>query len=115
MAEPPSRPRRGLEYALAAAVAAGIAWGGWGYWDDRQMHGRFTRVQLGMDREAAEAIMGAPDWDGGCAGRVRYLPRADCSSELGYASAFAPLRPVYHVVQLDRSGKVIEAEPVRTR
>ncbi len=116
MAERPAwRPRRLLEAAFAAAVAALMLWAAWGYWNDRRFPDRFTRVQLGMDRAAAEAILGAPDWEGGCAGQVDYLPRADCSSELGYSSAFAPLRPVHHVVQLDRNGKVIEAEPVHTR
>jgi hypothetical protein len=107
--------RRWLETAFVAAVGAGLVWAGWGFWHDRTLPGRFTQVQLGMDRKAAEAVLGAPDWEGACAGRVDYLPRADCSTELGYASAFAPLRPVYHVVQLDRGGKVIEAEPVVTR
>ncbi|MEA3008328.1 MAG: hypothetical protein QOJ91_20 [Sphingomonadales bacterium] len=65
-----------------------------------------------MDREAAQGVLGRPDWKGGCAGHVPYLPRADCSSELGYSSAFAPIRPVYYVLQLDRNGKVIEAEPI---
>jgi len=116
MADRPSwRRRRLLEGAFLAAVGAGIAWAAWGFWHDRRLPGRFTQVQLGMDRESAEAILGTPDWEGGCAGFVRYLPRADCSSELGYASAFAPLRPVYHIVQLDRGGKVIEAEPVQSR
>jgi hypothetical protein len=116
MAEPRAwRPRRLLEGAFVAAVGALTIWAAWGFWHDRQLPDRFTRVQLGMDRTSAEAVLGAPDWEGGCAGYVRYLPRADCSSELGYASAFAPLRPLYYLVQLDRSGKVIEAEPVRTR
>ncbi len=109
------RPHRLLEGAFVAAVGAGMVWAAWGFWHDRQLPGRFTRIQLGMDRSSAEAILGTPDWEGGCAGRVDYMPRADCASELGYASAFAPLRPVYHIVQLDGSGRVIEAEPVRTR
>jgi hypothetical protein len=108
-------PRRWLEGAFVAAVGAGMVWAAWGFWHDRQLPGRFTRIQLGMDRASTEAILGAPDWEGVCANRIRYLPRADCSSELGYRSAFAPLRPLYYLVQLDRSGRVIEAEPIRTR
>ncbi|HEY0130439.1 MAG TPA: hypothetical protein VGB57_03470 [Allosphingosinicella sp.] len=107
--------RRRLERAFILAVGIAMVWIAWGLWSDRQFPGRFTRLHLGMDRKAAEAILGAPDWEGGCAGSVDYLPRSDCSVELGYASAFAPLRPVYYIVQLDRSGKVIEAEPVHTR
>ena len=109
------RPRRWLESAFVAAVGAGIVWAGWGYWHDRQLPRHLTQVQLGMDRGAAVALLGTPDWEGGCAGHVDYLPRADCFSELGYSSAFAPLRPLHYLVQLDRSGKVIEAEPIRTR
>lgn len=109
------RPRRWLEGAFLAAVGAGIVWAAWGFWHDNRIPGRFTRVQIGMDRAAVEAILGAPGWEGACADYVDYLPRADCSSELGYSSAFAPLRPDYYVVQLDRSGKAIEAEPVRSR
>lgn len=107
--------RRWLESAFVVAVAAGMAWAAWGFWNDRRLPERFTQVRLGMDRKAVEALLGAPDWEGGCAGYVRYPPRADCSSELGFSSAFAPLRPVHYIVQLDRSGKVIEAEPARSR
>ena len=114
MAEPAAR-RRWLEIAFVAIVGAGLVWAAWGFWHDRELPRRFTRVQLGMDRGSVEAILGGPDWEGGCAGYVGYLPRADCARELGYASAFAPLRPVYYMVQLDRSGKVIEAEPIRSR
>jgi len=108
-------PRRWFERAFIALVGAGIVYAGWGFWHDRQLADRFTQVRLGMDRASVEATIGAPGWEGGCAGSVPYLPRADCASELGYASAFAPLRPVHYIVQLDRSGKVIEAEPVRSR
>lgn len=108
-------PRRLIEAGFVAAVGAGLLWTGWGWWNDRQFPERFTRVQLGMDRKSVEAILGSPDWEGICTGYVGYLPRADCALELGYASAFAPVRPVYHMVQLDRNGKVIEAEPVRSR
>jgi hypothetical protein len=109
------RPRRLLESAFIAAVGAGIVWVAWGFWHDRQLPRHLTEVRLGMDQKAVEAVLGTPDWEGGCAGYVRYLPRADCSTELGYASAFVPLRPAYYIVQLDRSGKAIEAEPVRSR
>ena len=92
-----------------------MAWAAWGFWHDRQFPDRFTRLHLGMDRNSVEAILGAPDWEGTCTGYGGYLPRADCARELGYSSAFAPLRPVYYMVQLDRSGKVVEAEPIRSR
>lgn len=113
MAEP-GRRRRWLETALVVAVAAGLAWGGWGWWHDRRLPGRFAKVALGMDRTAAVAVMGKPDWEGNCAAYVPYLPREGCARELGYASAFAPLIPSYHIVQLDRSGRVIEAEPIHS-
>ena len=107
--------RRLLEAGFLAAVGAGIVYGAWGWWHDRRLAERFTRVHLGMDRKAVEAVLGAPGWEGTCTSYVGYLPRADCTLELGYSSAFAPLRPVYYMVQLDRSGKVIEAEPARSR
>lgn len=109
------RPRRLLEAVFVGAVGAGIVYGGWGWWHDRELPGRFTRIRLGMDRKAVEAVLGAPGWEGTCTSRIGYLPRADCARELGYASAFAPLRPVYYLVQLDRNDKVIEAEPILTR
>ena len=116
MAERPVwRPRRPLEYALLALVFAAAAWCVWGVWHDRRLPQRFERIGLGMDREAVEAILGAPDWEGGCGGsEILTLPRADCAVELGYSSAFAPLVPSYWVIQLDRRGRVIEADSLRS-
>lgn len=107
--------RRLLETAFVAAVGAGVLWAAWAFWHDRRLADRFTQVQLGTDRKGVEALLGGPDWAGACTGYGGYLPRANCASELGYASALAPVRPVYYMVQLDRSGRVIEAEPVRSR
>jgi hypothetical protein len=112
MAEDGRRRRRWLELGFTAAVAAGAAWGGWGAWHDRRLAARFEQVNLGMDRTAAEAVLGRPDWEGACGTYVRTLPREDCARELGYASAFAPIFPSYYMIQLDRGGRVIEAEPV---
>lgn len=114
MAEPGAR-RRWLEIAFAAAVGAGLVYAMWGFWHDRRLPDRLTRIRLGMDRKSVETVLGAPDWEGGCAGRIAYPPRADCASELGYSSAFAPIRPLHYLIQLDRSGKVIEAQPLRSR
>lgn len=110
MAEP--RRRRWAEYGLAAAVAAGIAWVAWGFWYDRQMPGRLERVHLGMDRRSAEAILGRPDWEGVCGARIASLPREGCAMELGWSSPFALLVPKHYLVQLDRDGRVIEAEVI---
>ncbi|HEX8064379.1 MAG TPA: hypothetical protein VF535_14345 [Allosphingosinicella sp.] len=109
------RPRRLLEAAFVAAVGAGAVWAARGFRHDRQLAGRFDQVRLGLDRPGVEAVLGAPGWEGGCTAYVGYLPRANCDKELGYASAFAPLRPAHYMIQLDRGGKVIEAEPVRSR
>ena len=100
---------------FSAAVAAGAAWSGWGVWHDRRLAARFEQVHLGMDRKAVEAVLGGPDWEGGCGGRVPTLPRAECVREIGYASAFAPLIPGYYLIQLDRGGRVIEAEAIGAR
>ncbi|HEX8262325.1 MAG TPA: hypothetical protein VF547_05570 [Allosphingosinicella sp.] len=107
------RPRRPFEYAFLALLLAGAAWCVWGVWHDRRLPGRFERIHLGMDRKAVEAVLGGPDWEGGCGAYVPSLPRADCARELAYASAFAPLVPTYYLVQLDRAGRVVEAEAVR--
>ncbi|HEX8125812.1 MAG TPA: hypothetical protein VF548_09545 [Allosphingosinicella sp.] len=115
---PDGRPwdrRRRLETAFAAVVAAATIWAAWGLWHDYRLPGRLMQIQLGTDRKHVEAVLGTPDWQGPCLGYLTYLPRADCTIELGYSSAFAPLRPVHWVVQLDRSGKVIETQPVRSR
>ena len=104
------RPRRWLEAALIVAVAAGLAWVGWGIWRDRQLAARLPLIPLGMDGKAAEAILGRPDWAGPCGARIATLPREGCVRELGYASAFALLFPKHFLVQLDRHGRVIEAE-----
>jgi hypothetical protein len=113
--EGPVGRRRWLERGFVALVGAGLAWAAWGFWHDRQLPGRFVQVRLGMDRSGVETLLGAPRWEGPCSAWVGYLPRADCARELGYSSAFAPLRPDYYMIQLDRGGRVIEAEPVRSR
>jgi hypothetical protein len=114
MAERESRSRW-LEYALAAIVAAGIAWVGWGMWHDRRLAERLERIAIGMDGKAAEAALGRPDWTGPCGARIASLPREGCARELGYASAFALVFPKHYLVQLDRNGRVIEAEAIGTR
>jgi hypothetical protein len=38
----------------------------------------------------------------------------DCSYELGYRGSFAPAIPSYFVVQLDRQGRVISADPINS-
>ncbi|HYE29685.1 MAG TPA: hypothetical protein VEA61_15815 [Allosphingosinicella sp.] len=109
------RRRRWVEAALIAAAAAALAWGGWGTWHDRRLADRFDDIHLGMDRRTAEAVLGGPDWEGGCGlGGVLTLPRADCARELGWSSAFAPFVPTYYVVQLDARGRVIEADPIHS-
>ncbi len=113
--EAASGRRRLLERAFAAAVGAGALWAGWGFWQDSRFPDRFTRVEIGMEREGVVAALGNPDWEGPCTAYVGYLPRAGCARELGYSSALAPLRQVYYMIQLDGSGRVIEAEPVRSR
>jgi len=113
VAEPRAwRPRRLLETAFVAAVAAGVLWGAWGFWYDRQMPARLERVHLGMDRKSAEAILGQPDWEGECGLRIASLPRAGCARELGWSSPFALIVPKHYLVQLDRGGRVIEAEVI---
>ncbi|HEX6376440.1 MAG TPA: hypothetical protein VFZ91_12065 [Allosphingosinicella sp.] len=116
MAERPARRSlRILETALIAAVAAGVGWCGWGLWHDRRLAAGLAQVHLGMGREAVEAVLGRPDWVGGCGARIAAMPREGCARELGYASAFAPLLPTYYLVQLDRRGRVIEAEALGAR
>jgi hypothetical protein len=102
--------RRLLETAFAAIVAAGLIWSARGFWYDRQMPGRLTRIQIGMDRDAAVAILGRPRWEGQCGARVASLPREGCVQELGYSSPFSLIVPKHYLVQLDRNGRVIEVE-----
>jgi hypothetical protein len=107
--------RRRLETAFAAAVAAATAWAAWGFWHDHRLPKRAALISLGTDRKGVEAALGAPDWEGPCTSHVAYLPRAQCSSELGYSSAFAPIGALNYVVQLDRNGRVIEIQPAWSR
>lgn len=117
MAErPPWRGPLWLEVIVLGAVAALLAWFLYGLWHDRRLAGDFERIRLGMDRPAVEAVLGGPDWEGACgSGRALSLPREGCRRELGYSSHFAFLVPRHHVVQLDSSGRVVEAETIGVR
>lgn len=104
--------RRLLETAFVAIVAGGLIWAARGFWYDRQMPDRLERVHLGMDRRAAVAILGRPRWEGECGARIASLPREGCALELGYSSPFSLIVPKHYLVQLDRNGRVIEAEVI---
>ena len=107
MAEP--RPRRWLEYALAAAVAAGIAWGGWGMWRDRQLAERLELIPIGMDGKSAEAILGRPDWTGPCGARIASCP-AKAASRTGYARPSPSFSPTLSLPARATPG--LEAEAI---
>jgi hypothetical protein len=68
-----------------------------------------------MDRRSAEAVLGRPDWEGECGARIDSLPREGCARELGYSSPFALIVPKHYLVQLDSTGRVIEAEVIAGR
>jgi hypothetical protein len=79
------------------------------------MPGRLERVHLGMDRNSAVAILGRPRWEGECGARLASLPRDGCARELGWSSPFTLIVPKHYLVQLDRNGRVIEAEVITGR
>jgi hypothetical protein len=99
--------------SLIASVAVIITIAGASYagvrHDDR-LQRDYGNVQVGMSVDAAQHILGKPSWQGQCDGYDHvggYSP--NCASKLLYRSAFAPLKPVYWVVELDRRGRVISS------
>ncbi len=111
MAEPGDR-RRWVAVAVYAAIAAFLAWAAKGWWHDRRLPERFERVALGMDRGAVEALLGRPDREAACGSGHFTPPRENCRRALVYSSAFAPIVPSHYVIQLDASGRVIEADAI---
>jgi len=63
-----------------------------------------------MSAAQAKAILGEPSWQEQCGARFPYGMAPTCAEELGYRAAFAPLNPLYWVVQLDSQGRVIAAD-----
>jgi hypothetical protein len=94
---------------LLIVVAAGAAVFA-GQRHDARLWRDHVRVQAGMSAGEAAAILGEPSWRGRCGARFPYGQAANCASELGYRAAFAPLNPLYWVVQLDASGRVIRSD-----
>jgi len=63
-----------------------------------------------MSAEQAVAVLGNPAWRGPCGARFGYGQATNCSTELGYRAALAPLNPVYRVVQIDSRNRVISSD-----
>ena len=72
------------------------------------------RVQPGMSVAQAKQVLGEPSWQGRCGEWFPYGWEGNCSTELGYRSAFAPVLPAYLVVQLDVHGRVISVDTIQS-
>jgi len=79
---------------------------------DNRLGSSYQLVRPGMSIAQATAIMGPPSWRGACnSGELgQVLP--GCRSELGYRSWFAPVKPVYWLVQFDDAKRVISSDYV---
>jgi hypothetical protein len=88
---------------IAGAVYAGNR-------HDARLWRDYIQVRPGMTQAQAKAILGDPSWSGRCGAEFPYGYAKDCAAEFGYRSAYAPLNPLYWVVQIDARNRVIEAD-----
>ena len=98
------------ELVTSLFLFAGIAFVAGGIYRDDRLWKDYQRIRPGMSASEAEAIMGSPSWRGHCDSRHLSPSFPNCRSELGYRSWFAPLKPLYWVVQLDGTGHVVSSD-----
>jgi len=92
-------------------ICAGIAGAVYaGNQHDERLWREYIRIRPGMTPAQAAAMLGEPSWRGPCGGKFPYSYAKGCTAEFGYRSAFAPLNPLYWVVQIDAEHRVIEAD-----
>lgn len=92
-------------FGAVVLLAAGAIYAGNRH-DDRLFRD-YERVRPGMSAADAKRILGEPSWQSRCGSRFPNRHSPACALELGYRSPFAPLKPLYWVVELDRQGRVI--------
>lgn len=97
-------------FALGLVTVACVA----GRQHDHRIWTNADRVRPGMSVTQAKQVLGEPSWHGLCGERFPYGWEKDCSAELGYRSAFAPVLPAYLVVQLDVQGRVISVDVIQS-
>ncbi|HEX4739046.1 MAG TPA: hypothetical protein VH331_15950 [Allosphingosinicella sp.] len=102
--------RLGCLIAAAVAILFPTGYGIYGKLHDDRLSTTMERVKRSMPAEAAVRLLGRPSWRAGCGSRFPYSFASDCSTEIVYASSFAPLNPLYWVVEVDRQNRVISAE-----
>jgi hypothetical protein len=93
----------GVIAAVAAASLLGLR-------HDDRLSRDHVKIRTGMSADAASGILGQPSWRGACDGYDHVGGHSpDCRTKLVYRSAFAPLKPVYWVVELDAHDRVISS------
>lgn len=100
---------RGWLIVVAVVAVIGAAVYAGNRHDDR-MWRDYKRVQPGMTVRQAEAVLGKPSWQDRCGTKFPYGHDKGCLIELGYRSAFAPLNPLYWVVEVDARQRVISSD-----
>jgi hypothetical protein len=94
-----------LMLAVSLLTATCVA----GQTHDTRLDNDAQLVRAGMTVGKAIEILGKPSWRGRCGAK---MGSADCVSELGYSSSFAPFLPRYIIVRLDGRGRVIGVDTI---
>ncbi len=103
---------RGCALAVAVAMILPMVACVAGRAHDSRLSRGADRVHRGMSAVQVKRILGEPSWEGRCGLRFPYGWAGSCVTELGYASAFAPLLPSYRVVELDQRGRVLSVDQI---
>lgn len=101
-----------LVFIVFASLLAGSCVAGREH--DKQLFTSAHRIMVGMPSSQVVKFLGSPTWRDRCGARFPYGWSQRCAIEYGYRSAFAPIIPLYLVVQLDVHGQVISADTIQS-
>ena len=97
---------------IAVAVCLALA-GIWAYQHDDKLRKNASQVNIGDSSEVVRELLGDPSSSGPC-GAMTPIPTG-CTGEYIYRYWYSIFQPQYEVIWLDKMGKVLGEQHVRSR